>query len=109
MYKICKKCLRELSLDLYHKNMRRKDERENKCKECTNSERQNPIKRESNLNAQKKWRDNNKDYQSKWRKNNLDRLQYEKNYYKENKDKYIIRKQLWRINNPIQEAETRKK
>ena len=26
---------------------------ENKCKECTNSERQNPIKRESNLNAQK--------------------------------------------------------
>lgn len=64
--------------------------------------------RESNLLAQKKWRENNKDYQKEWRKDNETRKEYEKKYYEENREKYIKRKQEWRKNNPEKTVEERK-
>jgi hypothetical protein len=110
MSKTCVKCAKELSLDSFHRNKRRKDGRENKCRECTNTERQEQSKKETNLRAQKLWRESNKDYQANWRKDNMERIrQYEKKYYYEHKEVYIKRKQQWRKNNPAREAETRKK
>jgi hypothetical protein len=109
MCKTCTKCSRELPLESFNRNKRRKkDGRENKCRECTNTEKQEPTRREVNLKTQKNWRENNKDYQVNWRKDNLEHVEYRKKYYEEHKDEYIKRKQLWRKNNPSREAETRK-
>jgi len=93
MCKTCTKCSRELPLESFNRNKRRKkDGRENKCRECTNTEKQEPARREVNLKAQKNWRENNKDYQTKWRKDNLEHVEYRKKYYEEHKDEYIKRK-----------------
>jgi hypothetical protein len=100
MEKPCKTCHKILSIEMFSRNARRKDGRETMCKECM---KPNEAGREKNLKSQKNWRDKNKDYQTKWRKSNPNRREYEKQYYKTNKNLYIERKQVWRNQHPDRE------
>lgn len=108
MFKVCTKCLKNLSIDLFGKNKRRKDGKENKCLECYRKERQEPAYREVQLKSQENWRNKNKDYQANWRKDNEKHKEYQKRYYEENKEKYIERKREFRKNNPQRETEIRR-
>lgn len=105
--KTCTKCKKEKLFEEYNKNKRYKNGLDPQCKECLKEKYHS--RRDKQLESQRKWRDKNKDYQKEWAKDNKKRIEYLKNYYQENKEKYITRKQEWQKNNPEKAAEARQK
>jgi hypothetical protein len=96
--KVCIKCIVEKPLTEYTKNKRNKDNLDNICRDCL--KKKYYENRETQLEAQRKWREANPNYQREWAKDNQVWIDYLRNYYKENREKYITRKQEWRKNNP---------
>jgi hypothetical protein len=98
--KLCKYCNENKNKTYFPMNNRNKDKIDNRCKDCFKIKYQeNKVQK---LESQKKWRNVNKDYQQKWRKDNPERINYEKGYYQNNKEQYMLNKQKWRKTNPYQ-------
>lgn len=104
--KKCNKCLFEKEETYYYVNNRNKDKLESTCKECIKEK--NKQNKEKLREAQIKWREKNPDYMSNYGKSEKIK-EYQKQYYEENKDEYIKRKQEWRKNNYEKDKEERKK
>lgn len=104
--KKCNKCLVEKEKTEYYVNNRNKDKLDGTCKECVKEK--NKQNKDKLREAQIKWREKNSDYMTNYGKSEKIK-EYQKQYYKENKEEYIKRKQEWRKNNYEKDKEERKK
>jgi hypothetical protein len=99
--KICKQCSIEKSFDSFSNNKRNKDGKEPNCRACLKENNNTPEKKALNALRNREWRERNPEYMKQY--GQLDKSKtYHKQYYKENRELYITRKQEWRKANPIQ-------
>lgn len=86
MEKVCTKCKKIKLLELFDKDKSRKDGYNNKCKICVNEYYQ--LNKEKKKRKNKEWRDKNPEYQ-KQKYDPIKSSEYNKNWYKENKEKRL--------------------
>lgn len=104
--KTCKLCEIIRPIDEYTNNKRRKDGKENVCKQCEKEKRNN--KKVELQKAQKKWREKNPDYMKEYEKKS-ERKEYIKKYYKEHTELYSDRRKQDKLANPEKYKECNKK
>jgi hypothetical protein len=102
--KTCNTCLIVKKLDCYTNNVKYRLGKENKCKQCVSE--YNKKNREKLTQIQRKWREKNPEYMKEYGKKDL-RLEYQKTYYKLNKEKYREFSIKWRVENKDKWIESR--